>query len=179
MKSTLLNSVCAISFLAAVAMPITLAAQEQKPKSARYTITDLGTLDGGTFSQPFFINRNGAVSGSATLPDGTQKAVLWRKGRMKDIGALGLGGPNSISFAENDSGQAVGEAETSTPDPNGEDFCGFGTHLTCLPFLWRDGGMIPLPTLGGNNGVAMAISNPGEVAGFAENSTPDPGCPVP
>jgi probable HAF family extracellular repeat protein len=39
--------------------------------------------------------------------------------------------------------------------------------------------MIQLPTLGGNNGTAMAISNRGEVAGFAENSTPDPGCPAP
>src|ERR1039457_2176684 len=39
--------------------------------------------------------------------------------------------------------------------------------------------MIPLPTLGGNNGVAWAISNRGEVAGFAENSIPDPGCPAP
>jgi probable HAF family extracellular repeat protein len=39
--------------------------------------------------------------------------------------------------------------------------------------------MIQLPTLGGNNGVAMAISNRGEVAGFAESSTPDSGCPAP
>ena len=39
--------------------------------------------------------------------------------------------------------------------------------------------MIQLPTLGGNNGVAMAISNRGEVAGFAETSTSDPGCPAP
>jgi probable HAF family extracellular repeat protein len=98
---------------------------------------------------------------------------------MKDIGAPGLGGPNSIAFVDNESSRAVGEAETSTSDPNGEDFCGFGTHLTCLPFLWQAGGMIQLPTLGGNNGVAQAISNRGEVAGFAENSTPDPGCPAP
>jgi probable HAF family extracellular repeat protein len=39
--------------------------------------------------------------------------------------------------------------------------------------------MIQLPTLGGNNGAATAISNRGEVAGFAENSIPDPGCPAP
>ena len=43
----------------------------------------------------------------------------------------------------------------------------------------RTGEMVQLPTLGGNNGVAMAISSRGEVAGFAENSTPDPGCPAP
>ena len=185
MKTTLLNSIWAVSLLAAVAMPVRLTAQEQsgaqaqKPKPARYTVTDLGTLEGGTFSQPFFVNKYGLVSGSASLPDGTQHAVLWLEGLMGDIGAPGLGGPNSIAFGDNEKFQSAGEAETSTPDPKGEDFCGFGTHLTCLPFLWQDGGMIQLPTLGGNNGVAMAISNRGEVAGFAENSTPDPGCPAP
>jgi probable HAF family extracellular repeat protein len=178
-QSLLSLSTC---LLAALAVPLTAAAQDTQRRTlpaAQYTITDLGTLDGGTFSQPFFINRYGLVSGSASLPDGTQNAVLWLNGQMKDIGAHGLGGPNSIAFADNESSQAVGEAELSTSDPNGEDFCGFSTHLTCLPFLWQAGGMIQLPTLGGNNGVAMAISNRGEVAGFAENSTPDPGCTAP
>ena len=119
------------------------------------------------------------MSGSSNLADGNQHAILWLEKLKVDIGAPGLGGPNSIAFGDNDRFQSAGEAETSTPDPNGEDFCGFGTHLTCLPFLWQDGEMIQLPTLGGNNGVATAISNRGEVAGFAENSTPDPGCPAP
>ncbi|MGA7219267.1 MAG: hypothetical protein WBX38_13175 [Candidatus Sulfotelmatobacter sp.] len=181
MKSQSLLSLSAW-LLAALAVPLTAAAQDTQQRTlpaVQYTITDLGTLDGGTFSQPFFIDRYGLVSGSASLPDGTQNAVLWLNGQMKDIGAPGLGGPNSIAFVDNESSRAVGEAETSTSDPNGEDFCGFGTHLTCLPFLWQAGGMIQLPTLGGNNGVAKAISNRGEVAGFAENSTPDPGCPTP
>src|ERR1022692_2110780 len=185
MKPTVLNPIWAVSLLAALAMPVGLTAQEQSatheqtPEPARYTITDLGTLDGGTFSQPFFINRYGLVSGSSSLADGTQHAVLWLQELKLDIGSPGLGGPNSIAFGNNERFQSAGEAETSTPDPNGEDFCGFGTHLTCLPFLWQDGEMIQLPTLGGNNGVAMAISNRGEVAGFAENSTSDPGCPAP
>jgi probable HAF family extracellular repeat protein len=185
MKTTLLKSMCAVSLLAALAMPVGLTAQEQSaaqertPEPARYTITDLGTLEGGTFSQPFFINKYGLVSGSASLPDGTQHAVLWLEGLMGDIGAPGLRGPNSVAFGDNVRFQAAGEAETPTPDPHGEDFCGFGTHLTCLPFLWKEGVMNPLPTLGGNNGVAYAINNRGEVAGTAENSTPDPGCPAP
>ncbi|MGA6980147.1 MAG: hypothetical protein WBZ11_01195, partial [Candidatus Sulfotelmatobacter sp.] len=185
MKPTLLNSIWAVSLLAALSMPVRLTAQEQsatqgqKPKSTRYIVTDLGTLEGGTFSQPFSINRRGLVSGSSSLADGTQHATLWLEELKVDIGAPGLEGPNSIAFGDNERFQAAGEAETSIPDPNGEDFCGFGTHLTCLPFLWQDGGMIQLPTLGGSNGVAMAISNRGEVAGFAENSTPDSGCPAP
>ena len=165
--------------LAVLAVPLTIAAQDnhQRPLT-QYTVTDLGTLPGGNFSQPFFINRYGLVSGSSTLEDGSQHATLWLDGLMGDIGAPGLGGPNSIAFGDNERFQSAGEAETSTPDPNGEDFCGFGTHLTCLPFLWQDGKMVQLSTLGGNNGSANAISNRGKVAGFAENSTPDSGCPA-
>jgi probable HAF family extracellular repeat protein len=38
--------------------------------------------------------------------------------------------------------------------------------------------MHPLPTLGGPNGYAYGINDRGEVAGLAENSAQDPGCPV-
>src|ERR1035438_9558547 len=82
-------------------------------------------------------------------------------------------------------GQAVGEAQTSALDPLGEDFCGFkalglpSTGTTCLPFLGQYGVVTPLPTLGGNNGVANQIDNRGDVAGMAENATPDPACPAP
>ena len=177
MKSKTMTRIAGMTLFTLLAMPIGLVAQINHQQ--RYTITDLGPLEGGTFSQPFSINRYGLVSGSSNLPDGNQHATLWLEELKVDIGAPGLGGPNSIAFGDNDAFQSSGEAETSTPDPNGEDFCGFGTHLSCLPFLWQDGEMIQLSTLGGNNGGANAISNRGEVAGFAENSMPDPGCPIP
>ena len=182
MKSRMLAWIAVISVFTLPAMPVRVLAQERQQQAqhlSHYIVTDLGTLEGGTFSQPFFINRYGLVSGSSNLPDGNQHATLWLEELKVDIGAPGLGGPNSIAFGDNEGFQSAGEAEISASDPNGEDFCGFGTHLICLPFLWQDGGMIQLPTLDGNNGVAMAISNRGEVAGFAENSTPDPGCPAP
>ena len=181
MKSQSLLSLSAW-LLAALAVPLTAAAQDNQQRplpAAHYTVTDLGTLPGGNFSQPFSINRYGLVSGSSNLADGNQHATLWLEKLKVDIGAPGLGGPNSIAFGDNERFQSAGEAETSTPDPNGEDFCGFGTHLTCLPFLWQGGEMMQLSTLGGNNGVAMAISNRGDVAGLAENSMPDTGCPAP
>jgi len=99
------------------------------------------------------------------------------EGLITDLGTLG--GPNSYAFGDDEEYRAVGEAETSTLDPNGEDFCGFGTHLTCLPFLWDRGAMKPLPTLGGNNGVANQIKDKGVASGFAENTKPDKGCPAP
>ena len=78
---------------------------------------------------------------------------------MTDLGTLG--GPNSFAgFPLNERGEVTGEAETSTPDPFGEDFCAFGTNFVCLAFLWEDRVMTPLPTLGGNNGAANEINNP-------------------
>ena len=186
MKSRILMLLMAVSLLTGLAMTVPIVAQErsttkqQHLNTAHYKITDLGTLQGGTFSQPFYINNNlGLVSGSSAIADGNQHAVLWLQELKLDIGGPGLGGPNSIAFRDNETLQATGEAETSTLDPNGEDFCGFGTHLTCLAFRWQDGRMTALATLGGNNGVAKAINNMGVVAGYAENSTPDPNCPAP
>ncbi len=176
-QSLLSFSTC---LLAALAVPLTAAAQDiQQPTqpAVQYTVTDLGTLPGGNFSQPFFITKNGRVAGSSNLADGSSHAVVWANKEANDLGTLG--GSNSVAFNLNYYGQAVGEAETSVSDPNGEDFCGFGTHLICRPFESANGVMNPLPTLGGGNGVAMAISNRGEVAGFAENSIPDPRCPAP
>jgi probable HAF family extracellular repeat protein len=94
-----------------------------------------------------------------------------------ELGTLG-GTNSSINWnGINDPGEAVGMSETSVPDPNGEDVCGFGTHLTCSPFLWRNGTMFALPTVGGINGQASAINNSGQVAGYAENGVADPTCP--
>jgi len=158
-----------VSF-AALAIPLQLTAQH-----TGYTVTDLGTL-GGTFSLAGGINNRGSVTGNSTLPGDTAvHAFLWQKGVMTDLGTLG--GPNSIApFPPSESDKVGGSAETSTPDPLGEDFCFFGTNLICLPFLWQKGVMTPLPTLGGNNGEATEVNNRGQVAGVSEIATPDPTC---
>jgi probable HAF family extracellular repeat protein len=163
-----------------------LAAQEQAPPNGRhfqhYTETDLGTL-GGTFSQGFGINNEECVDGHATLSGDTAlHAFLWRKGVMTDLGTLG--GPNSSTFTNssvNERGEVVGAAESSALDPLGENFflCGFQDGLLCLPFVWQDRAMRPLPTLGGNNGLAFAMNDRGAVVGTAENNTLDPTCVAP
>jgi probable HAF family extracellular repeat protein len=181
MKSSTMTHIAGITLFTLLAMPVELAAQETHPQSApklqRYTVTDLGPLEGGNFSQPFFMNKSGVVSGSSNLADNTQHAVLWVNKLIADLGTLG--GPNSTAFDINAANLAVGEAETSTSDPNGEDFCGFGTHLICQPFLWDRGVMTALPTLGGNNGLVNQISDSGTAVGYVENATPDPNCPAP
>ena len=176
MKSILLVSISTVSLLVALVAPAGLAAQEQNPVPVHYTVTDLGTL-GGTFSLAYGINHVDVVDGVATVADGNQHAFLWRRGHMTDLGTLG--GPNSIAYWLNNSNEATIASDTSTNDPLGEDFCGFGTHLICLGALWNNGTMTALPTLGGNNSVAFTLNDRGQIVGAAENKTQDPSCPAP
>jgi probable HAF family extracellular repeat protein len=162
--------------LTALALPTPCPAQEHKQKTPRYTVMDLGTL-GGTYSVANGISNSGWVSGVSTLAGDTEvHAFAWRNGVMIDLRTLG--GPDSNNFfLPNDRGEVPGSSETSTLDPLGQDFCGFGTHLICLPLLWWNGWMIPLPTLaGGYNAGAAGVNDRSEVVGTAENTISDPTC---
>jgi probable HAF family extracellular repeat protein len=158
-----------VTFLFAVVVPLQLLAQQ-----TRYSVKDLGTL-GGSSSFPFGLNNRGQVSGNSTLPDGTRHAFLWQKGVMTDLGTLG--GPNSFAFAIDETGVIAGFAETSTPDPLGETFC--GNPVICLGFVWRDGVMTALPPLGGNNSASLQTNTRGQVVGQAETAREDPTCVPP
>jgi probable HAF family extracellular repeat protein len=175
MKSRILTCITAVTLFTALAVPVPLAAQEEKDKKRlRYTVADIGTL-GGTFGEANAVNNKGWVVGDANLPgDTVRHAFRWRKGLIKDLTTLG--GPNSIAFSLNERGEVSGYSDTSTPDPLGEDFCLFSSKQVCLPFLWERGAMTPLPTLGGNNGQAFSINSRDQVAGVAENNKPDPTC---
>ena len=157
--------------LALVTVAGSICALAQPAGSPRYTIVDLGPV-GPPPGQPYAITGQGLVSGELVLADpAVSHAVLWKQGKMKDIGSPGLGGPNSAAFGANIWGQVVGQADTKTPDPNGEDFCGskaltltYSGH-TCAPFLWQNGSMIALPRLRssagaeGSNGTALKMND--------------------
>jgi probable HAF family extracellular repeat protein len=172
----------AVTSLCLLSTPALLMAQQQeKLPPIHYHITDLGTL-GGPASQALAISNDGLIAGSASLAGGTQHAVLWYKNLKVDLGALGgskSAGLNSTAFFSNDFAQVVGASEVSAQDKDGENFCGFGSGLKCLPFLWEGGMMKALPLLGGKNGQAIAINDRGQAVGVAEDGTIDKNCVAP
>jgi probable HAF family extracellular repeat protein len=168
----------AITLFAALAIPVGLAAerQQQSRKVPHYKLTVFRTL-GGTHSTAAGINNMGQLAGFSLLRgDNAGHAVLLTKGVITDLGSL-QGGPLSTTFTNpNERGEVSGMSNTSTPDPNGEDFCFFGTNLICLGFLWRDRVLTAMPTLGGNNSLAYQVNNHEQVAGVAENTKQDQTC---
>ena len=167
---------------------IVLACFSNAVAQASYRVTDLGTGVNENGACAMSVNNQGWTEiMTANKVPGQQNSILGPllngralidvDGFKLDLGTLG--GLNSwMNWGEiNDHGQVVGDSETAVPDPNGEDICGFGTHLTCRPFLWQFFHMSALPTLGGNNGQASAINNRGQIVGFAENGIVDSTCP--
>jgi probable HAF family extracellular repeat protein len=148
------------------------------PHTVRYTITDLGVLGQGDFSNGLDMNNEGWVTGSSNLTPGgvTQHGFIWfGRGPLVDVGTLG--GPNSEAGGPNAFGEAALISETAGPDPDQEDFCEFGTYLKCLGSVWLGGRQFALPTLpGGNNAQAYGVNDLGEVVGFSENGTLDAAC---
>lgn len=142
------------------------------------TITDLGTF-GGTASEANAVNDSGQVVGGAlnATPDpfamifafgpeplifgaATQEhAFRWQDGVKRDLGTLG--GSDSTAGYVNERGQVAGYASTSA----------ISHSITGLPpvdpFLWTDGHMQDLGTLGGDYGWPNDLNNSGEVVGVS------------
>jgi probable HAF family extracellular repeat protein len=167
-----------------------------------YAVTTLPTL-GAAFdlSNAAGINDNGWIVGDANVPgstsiaNATEHATLWRHGVITDLDTThvpGLGGPNgSIGFVArpNDTGLISGNAQVTTADNEGwglnfgcdviGDPCA-GSQYEDRGFVWKDGLIRPLPTLGGDNALAFGGANDrGEIVGMAEAAVRDPTCTSP
>jgi probable HAF family extracellular repeat protein len=174
-KEILMNIRIALVSSFSLLFSLGAAAQEQNP-TARYVIRDLGALPGGGFSQPGTLNEAGVVAGLSVASDGLQHAVLWVGDQIVDLNSFGDHGRNAGAFGINALGRVSLQTETSAYDPNGEDFCAYGTHRVCTAAVWRGGRFITLPTLGGNNSTVGNVNNLGQIPGVAETTTADSSC---
>ena len=139
-------------------------------------LTDLGALAPGVSSGVSQINAAGWIAGQSQnglidpltgVPE--IRAVLWKEDQIIDLGTLG--GNESTATTLNNAGQVVGAAANTIPDPL--SLFGFGTQTRA--FLWQNGEMQDLGTLGGPDAAALAVNASGQVAGFSyTDATPTP-----
>lgn len=153
--------------------------------SGNYELIRLAGSLGGTASRGTAISNRGWVAGFSNLAGNQSRhATLWRRGDFIDLGTLG--GPNSsVPWPGiNDRGMVAGIAETDSVDPLNEDwscsaFFPTVTHHICRAFVWEDGQLRSLPTLGGHHGFATGVNDRGQVVGWAETPVTDPTCTSP
>jgi probable HAF family extracellular repeat protein len=176
-KSRTLTCITAITLFAALALPLSMAAQQ-----TRYRPIDLGTFGGpASFveSPAFFeetaqvLNNRGSVVGWANTSNPDTNPILnthafqWYKGVLSDLGTL-PGGNNSIALWISANGIVVGLSDNGLVDP----LLGF-PEVNAV--LWEDGQPINLGTLeGGHESAAFSVNSRGQVVGPFFNSKPDP-----
>jgi probable HAF family extracellular repeat protein len=150
-------------------------------------LTDLGVLPGGASSQAFWITANGLIIGNSQngeidplfsgFPE--NRAVLWQNGTIVDLKTLPEGGFESFASSVNSRGQVVGFALNTVADPYSLAAPGFFPMQT-RAFLWQNGAMQDLGTLGGSGAFAYFVNEHGQIVGQSYiNSTPNPGTGIP
>ncbi len=129
--------------------------------NADLSMTDLGTLPGGTYAESNGINNLGDVVGTSEVTGGAEHAFFWdaSSGTMADIHPP-MADLDSSSEASgvNDQGQVVGQMITGGGQPRG--------------FLYDPAGptWTNLGTLGGFASNAKDVNNSGYVTGWADSA---------
>jgi probable HAF family extracellular repeat protein len=146
--------------------------------------TDLGALPGGASSASAWISANGLIAGwsengliDPLFPGFPEShAVLWKDGEIIDLGTVD-GGYESVANAVNNRGQVVGAAANAVPDLSPMSASNFGWTTETRAFLWQNGVMVDLGTLGGPDAVALLINEWGQIVGDSyTSSVPSPYC---
>jgi probable HAF family extracellular repeat protein/YD repeat-containing protein len=125
----------------------------QAHAQTRYTITHLGVLPGGNYSEADGINNRGQVAGWSDLAPGQNRAFLYSNGRLQNIGTLG--GELSFGSGINNHGQLVGSSNITVSG---------NLHA----FLYTAGQLQDLGTLNDTASDALAVNNRGVVVGSTE-----------
>jgi probable HAF family extracellular repeat protein len=150
-------------------------------------LTDLGALPAATpglnLSEPQWINDRGDIVGASedgkidpALGFPEFRGVLWKDGQIIDLGTFG--GTVSIAYAVNNRVQVTGFALNAVLDPFpllGFPFLAVPPVTQSRAFLWQEGEMRDLGTLGGPDSAGFWVNESGQVAGCSlTNSTPNP-----
>lgn len=131
------------------------------------SIHDLGTL-GGPLSHAASINDFGQIVGGSRIASSPfERAYVYENGSMQDIGTLDPANPDAASYAtgNNNLGHVVGNSS----------YPGSAGTSNSRAFLYRDGVMTALGTLGGTSSEANNINDAGQIVGtsyLANNITP-------
>lgn len=147
------------------------------------SFTDLGALRGGkNCSIPLAINSYGdsvgiSENGSFDRVVGINqsRAALWKNGRIVDLGSFG-GGQNA-ALSINDAGQVVGNSLNTVSDSHSmiDGLAGNPNGTQTRAFLWQNGKLRDLGTLGGSDADALFINQRGQIVGISyPNDTPNP-----
>jgi len=196
MKKNLAMHISALAILAALAVPVQLAAQNKQDhphQPHHYQLVDLGSTFGGPqsyfvpgsgddFAGSSVLNSGGTVAGFAdtSMPDPFQN-FCWEdcfvddtfqagsSGALTNLGAL-PGGGSSAPIWITANGLIAGISENGQTDP-----LYTGGFPVMHAVLWQQGNITDLGTLpeGGYQSAANAVNSAGQVVGSALNTVPD------
>jgi probable HAF family extracellular repeat protein len=115
----------------------------------------LGEEPPGSSVFPLDYNERGQIVGYNSYGLNHVRAFLWRRGVLRDLGALRPGGFSQVvANAISPAGHVVGQSD-AVPS---------GRHA----FLWQDGAMTDLGTLRGEASVAWDVNSSGQVVGWSD-----------
>ena len=126
-----------------------------------HKVVNLGTLEGGNWSEAHAINSKGQIAGFwGNSLTGPWQAFIWQDGVMNDLGPS-IGGEDNRAFGINENGAITGWWK---PKQGGER----------LAFIWEDGQMTDLgPIPGGFSSLGFGININNQVTGGGFLQEPD------
>ena len=115
-----------------------------------YTMTDLGTISGMTYSVGRAVNAAGQTTGASGQDGPVAHVFMDTNGQMIDLGTLG--GNTGVGNGINASGQVAGYSTNAN---------------TYRAFISEGNKLVDIGDLGGGTAVAYAINDAGDVVGSA------------